>query len=97
MKYQNKNTFRIILMYFAILFLGSICASTAHAQNENYSFVTKWGSSGSGDGQFGGPHGVAVDSSRNVYVGEELNNRIQKFDSNGNFLAKWGSFGTGDG
>jgi len=46
MKYQNNNTFRIILMFFALLFLGSICVSTAHAQNENYSFVTKWGSSG---------------------------------------------------
>ena len=33
-------------MFFALLFLGSICVSTAHAQNENYSFVTKWGSSG---------------------------------------------------
>jgi hypothetical protein len=40
MKYQNKNTFRITLMHFVILFLGIICTPTAHAQNANYSFVT---------------------------------------------------------
>jgi len=41
MKYQDKNTFKITLMYFAILFLGIICTPTAHA-NESYSFVTQW-------------------------------------------------------
>lgn len=52
MKYQNKNTFRIALRFLAFFVLGSICASTAYAQNENYSFVTKWGSSDTCDGQF---------------------------------------------
>ena len=28
--------------------------------NEKYTFVTKWGSNGSDDGQFQGPYGVAV-------------------------------------
>ena len=35
-----------------------------------YSFITKWGSSGSADGQFNSPYGVAVDSSGNVYVAD---------------------------
>ena len=48
-----------------------------------------------GDGQFllnflGGA-GIATDSSNNVYVVDQGNNRIQVFDSNGNFLRKWGS------
>jgi hypothetical protein len=30
--------------------------------DSNGKFITKWGSPGSGDGQFGGPVGVAVDS-----------------------------------
>jgi len=30
-------------------------------------FITKWGTEGEGDGQFNLPHGVAVDSSGNVY------------------------------
>jgi len=64
-----------------------------------YEFVTKWGSIGTGDGQFGtsGPYGIAVDISGNVYVADTGNGRIQKFNSNGVFLAKWGSYGNGDG
>lgn len=62
-----------------------------------YSFLTKWGINGSGDGQFIYPYGVAVDSSGNVYVGDSGNNRIQKFSSSGILLTKWGTFGSGDG
>ena len=48
-------------------------------------FITKWGSFGSflnegeGDGQFNNPRGPALDSSDNVYVADQGNNRIQKF------------------
>ncbi len=52
---------------------------------------------GSGDGQFDGPNGIAVDAGGNVYVCERWNNRVQKFTSNGGFLDKWGSYGSGDG
>src|SRR5207247_8204409 len=31
------------------------------------------------------------------YVTDEINNRVQKFDSRGNFLAKWGKEGNGPG
>ena len=67
------------------------------AINYGYEFVLKWGSWGSGDGQFDSPKGVAVDSSGNVYVADTGNSRIQKFTSNGTLLAQWGSEGTGDG
>src|SRR5262249_7691545 len=60
-------------------------------------FVTTWGSSGSGDGQFSFPEGVATDGSGNVYVADTGNDRIQKFDASGTFLSTWGSFGSGDG
>jgi DNA-binding beta-propeller fold protein YncE len=59
--------------------------------------VTRWGSSGSGEGEFNGPYDVAVDYSGNVYVAEEANHRIQKFTSNGQYLKSWGTLGTGDG
>ena len=62
-------------------------------------FITKWGSPGSGNGQFGGAQsiGLAIDSANNVYVSDSGNSRIQKFTSSGAFLAKWGTFGSADG
>ena len=60
-------------------------------------FLTKWGSSGTGDGQFAFPRDVAVDGSGNVFVGDDANRRIQKFTNTGTFLTKWGSTGSGDG
>jgi DNA-binding beta-propeller fold protein YncE len=65
--------------------------------DSNGNFITKWGTPGSGDGQFTNPAGVAVDRSGNVYIADRDNNRIQKFDSNGNFITKWGSRGANDG
>ncbi|MEW5802681.1 MAG: CARDB domain-containing protein [bacterium] len=59
--------------------------------------LVKWGSNGSGDGQFFIPTGIAVDSSGNVYVADRVKHLIQKFSSEGIFLAKWGSEGSGDG
>jgi hypothetical protein len=42
-------------------------------------FLTKWGSSGTRDGQFDNPEGIAVDGSGHVYVADGSNHRIQKF------------------
>ena len=52
-------------------------------------FLTEWGSRGSGDGRFSHPIGVAVDSKGNVYVADSGNHRIQKFDSDGTYLTQW--------
>jgi len=54
------------------------------------SFITKWGTSGTADGQFSTPNGIAVDTAGNVYVAEGNGNRVQKFDNNGTFLLKFG-------
>ena len=42
-------------------------------------FVSKWGTEGTGDGQFDWPTGVAVVSDGSVYVADTNNSRIQKF------------------
>jgi len=66
-------------------------------------FLTKWGanggdgSSGSGDGQFIDPRGVAVDAEGFVYVSEYDGNRVQKFTSAGVYVSQWGTGGTGGG
>jgi tripartite motif-containing protein 71 len=78
------------------VYIGSnITLSNIQKFDSDGNFITKWGSSGTGDGQFNGISDVAVDNDDNIYVCE--GDRIQKFDSNGNFIRKWGSWGSADG
>lgn len=42
-------------------------------------FLAKWGTTGSGNGQFNLPRGVAADASGNVFIADRDNHRIQKF------------------
>ena len=55
----------------------------------NGTYLTQWGSRGSGDGKFMQHIGVAVDSKGNVYVADSGNHRIQKFESDGTYLTQW--------
>lgn len=61
------------------------------------SVTAKWGSLGSGPGQFQGPEGIAVDRDGNVYVSDSLNRRVQKISPFGTPLAQWGLQGRGPG
>src|SRR5215207_3595069 len=65
--------------------------------DKNGKFITSWGTRGTGQGQFLHIHGIALDSSGNVYTSDEENSRVQKFDSNGKFITMWGSEGSGKG
>jgi DNA-binding beta-propeller fold protein YncE len=47
--------------------------------DSNGTFITKWGSPGTENGQFARPEGINVDPSGNVYVADTNNNRVQKF------------------
>ena len=68
------------------------------SQGPENKFILKWGSPGTGNGQFHEPADLAVDSSSGlVYVADLLNNRIQKFDTEGRYLSQWGSYGSADG
>lgn len=53
--------------------------------------LLSFGESGSGNGQFSPPEGVAVDSQGNIYITDRDNHRVQKFDSNGTYLSQFGS------
>jgi DNA-binding beta-propeller fold protein YncE len=70
--------------------------------------VRRWGERGTGDGQFifhGDPTdptatfgGVAVSpDGSSVYVTDDANDRVQRFDANGDFVRTWGRYGTDDG
>lgn len=55
------------------------------------------GTNGSGNGQFGVIHGIAVGPSDELYVVDQGNHRIQVFDKDGNFLRKFASGASGPG
>ncbi|HSA73181.1 MAG TPA: hypothetical protein VLD84_04425 [Nitrososphaeraceae archaeon] len=97
------------LSLFVILIL-SISINTNPTVEAKYVFSKKWGTQGSGNGQFNHPIGIAVDSSGRVYVVDTGNNRIQQFRlvnpcPNGTtqivtgvcFVRAWGSLGSGNG
>jgi DNA-binding beta-propeller fold protein YncE len=58
--------------------------------------IRKWGSLGSGSGQFFQPRGIAIDPFGNVWVADHENKRVQKFTADGRFLGRFGANG-GDG
>ena len=51
--------------------------------------IRSWGGTGSDPGEFIYPFDVAVDPAGDVYVADDGNARIQKFDASGDFLAAW--------
>jgi streptogramin lyase len=81
-----------MLFFLVLFFLGLMSASITHA--ETYTFVTKWGSSGSGHGEFNKPMGVAFNYVGDIYVIDNFNNRVQKFYSNDRFITTFGSIGS---
>jgi sugar lactone lactonase YvrE len=81
---MKKLIFSLITVTL-LLSIPLVLSTSAYGQG--YEFVLKWGSQGSGDGQFLWPSGVAVDSNGNVYVSDTWNHRIQKFDSEGFFIS----------
>src|SRR2546422_7697925 len=77
--------------------MTSVTLATAQKDNIVVEFASSFGSGGSENGQFAVPQGIALDKSGNIYVVDQNNNRVEKFDSNGNFVLKLGTFGSGDG
>jgi tripartite motif-containing protein 71 len=53
----------------------------------NGTVIAKWGSFGTGDGQFTIPNSIAVDSNGYVYIADT--NRIEKFTLDGTYVTQW--------
>jgi DNA-binding beta-propeller fold protein YncE len=60
-------------------------------------FLLSWGKKGTGPGDFGELHGIAVDSTGRVFVADRGNSRVQIFDANGKYLDEWKQFGRPSG
>ncbi|HET9676088.1 MAG TPA: NHL repeat-containing protein, partial [Solirubrobacterales bacterium] len=70
--------------------------SATDGTEEAPSFISAFGSEGTAAGQFKHPADVAVDSSSNVWVSDQNNNRIERQNSKGEF-ASFGALGSGNG
>jgi len=67
--------------------------------DSNGTFITKWGSAGTGAGQFSVPQEhIAFDKNDYIYIVVGASNpRVQKFFTNGTLVAIIGTKGSGDG
>jgi DNA-binding beta-propeller fold protein YncE len=86
----------LLKLFAAIIFALPALVTPLRADNPP-TYLTQFGSAGSGNGQFENPIGIAVDSSNNVYLTDVGNSRVEEFDRYGNYLAQWGSGGGGNG
>ena len=84
---KNENIYVINFAY-----ISTIKKFSADGQ-----FITEWGESGSGDGEFSQPAAMEIGGNGNVYVVDAGNHRIQKFTSDGQFISKWGGEGSNNG
>jgi hypothetical protein len=70
--------------------------SDGASQFETCTSTCQGGIAGGGAGQFDGSPSVATDSSRDLYVADALNNRIDEFSAAGSFIKAYG-WGVSDG
>jgi len=57
-------------------------------------YIKAWGGRGTGNGQFGNIHTLAIDAKDNIYAGDQKNKRIAVFDNDGNYLRTIEDIGT---
>jgi sugar lactone lactonase YvrE len=60
----------------------------------NWDYVDKWGSYGTGPGQFNDIRGITADTDGNIYVSDTGNYAIHKFTGDGDYLETWGVEGS---
>jgi DNA-binding beta-propeller fold protein YncE len=88
---------RLSLTAILLLLLMVPGAASASTGPITQTFALAWGSYGLAPGQFASPTGVATDALGNVYVADQSNMTVQKFDRLGNFITRWGTTGSGNG
>ncbi len=82
---------------------GRVCvADTVNSRVQCFdrdgNFLFKFGSAGTGPGQFAAEIGLGIDpATHEIYVADTFNQRIQVFDASGAFVRQWGTFGTAPG
>ena len=80
-----------------MVFLGTMTFAGAQTPNFSIGFDSSFGTRGTNSSQFHNPQGIAVDDSGNLYVVDQVNNRVEKFNSVDNYLSTIGSSGSANG
>ena len=85
------GSFALVLTALVLL------VASASASQEVFNYFGSPGAAGSSGGEFNRPAGVAVNDTGNgpadqgdIYVADESNNRIERFDAHGGFVSAWG-------
>lgn len=63
--------------------------SHVHRYTPDGKYVSSWGESGTGEGQFNIVHNIAIDVDGWVYIADRENHRVQVFDTGGKFQTQW--------
>lgn len=81
----------LFLLFFILMYSVVMCTEPGMC------FDSTWGTAGTGNGEFAGPRDLVYDSAGNLYIADNANNRIQKFNSTNEYITQWGTSGAGDG
>jgi len=80
-----------------LVFISENDGHRIQAFRSDGTFLFKWGSRGSADGQFSSPEHIALHPTRELlFVADTNNHRVQVFDLDGKFMCKWSSHGKSD-
>jgi sugar lactone lactonase YvrE len=79
------------------IYLADFDMGEIRKYDANHQLLKKFGTQGSGDGQFSGVRELAIGANQKLYALDQNNNRVQIFGLEGNFLGKFGSSGSGNG
>jgi hypothetical protein len=81
------------------VWIGQVAADRIKRFHNNGTFISQWGSAGTGNGQFDTisdveSNGYGLNA---VYVTDSALGRVQYFTDDGSYTGQWGTSGTGDG
>jgi WD40 repeat protein len=79
------------------IYLADFDMGEIRKYDANHQLLKKFGTQGSGNGQFSGVRELAIGPNQKLYALDQNNSRVQIFDLEGNFLGKFGSSGSGNG
>jgi Tol biopolymer transport system component len=79
------------------VFVGEAASRSIAKFDSNGELIARFGTYGTGNGEFNYPNSVWLDGEDRLYVADHVNHRVQVFDSENSYLTQWGEWGSGPG